>query len=170
MKDKELLPEEWRDVVGYEGLYQVSSYGRVKSLQLGKETIMKHTPDKDGYRSIGLSKNGNPKGYQVHRLVAIAFIENKDNKETVNHVDGNKANNNFDNLEWNTRSENMLHAYKTGLTNSIGENSGRAKLTESDVRCIRLSNCSHSELGKIYGVAGCTITCIKTRRTWRNVQ
>ena len=91
--------EYWKPVVGYEGLYEVSNWGRVKSLKFGKEKILKQSI-RHGYYSVGLSKNGIVKTYQVHRLVAEAFIDNTDNLTQVNHKDENKLNNNVDNLEW----------------------------------------------------------------------
>ena len=99
--------EIWKPVVGYENLYEVSNYGRVRSLdrvdcagrkRKGKE--LKQRSDKDGYKRAGLSKNGTSKPLLVHRLVAIAFISNPQNKPQINHKDENKANNCVWNLEW----------------------------------------------------------------------
>lgn len=116
------MPKEiWKDVNGYEGLYQVSNLGRVKSLEhldsIGRKKKEKNmsTQEVSGYLRVWLSKGDNRKGYLVHRLVAKAFIPNICNKREVNHKDGNKQNNNANNLEWVTSSENQLHAYKSGL-------------------------------------------------------
>ena len=110
--------EIWKDVKGYEGLYQVSNHGKVKSVKRkgkngryygGKTKIL--TPSKSGgYLTVGLSKGSFSKTYLVHRLVADVFIPNPLNKKEINHIDGDKHNNNIDNLEWNTRLENMRHA------------------------------------------------------------
>ena len=107
--------EEWRDVVGYEGKYKVSNFGRVKSLNYrhtGKEGIMKSTPDKDEYERIGLYKNGKREMFGVHRLVAEAFIPNPDNLPQVNHKDENPSNNHVDNLEWCTCEYNNNYGTK----------------------------------------------------------
>lgn len=103
--------ERWRDIPGYEGLYQVSSLGNVRR----GERIKKPHTDHGGYLTVWLSKNAKMKCLKVHRLVAQAFIPNPDDKRTVNHIDGNKKNNGVENLEWATHSENIIHANKTGL-------------------------------------------------------
>lgn len=114
------MEEMWKDVEGYEGLYQVSNYGRVKNLERKipyrfglrtiPERILKNCENEYGYLYVRLCKETNSKKYKIHRLVANAFIENPDNKKCVNHKDGNKKNNCVDNLEWVTHSENMQHA------------------------------------------------------------
>ena len=112
--------KEWRPISGYEGLYEVSSLGEIRSLnynRTGKTRTLK-TCIKKGYVVINLSKNNVKKNHQVHRLVAQAFIPNGENKTEVNHIDGNKENNTVDNLEWVNRSENMQHAYKNNLCES----------------------------------------------------
>ena len=104
--------EEWRDVVGYEGLYMVSNCGRVKSLKFSngkREKIMKLSDRGNGYLRVSLSKDGESKHYNVHRLVAIAFIPNPDNLPYVNHKDECKTNNNVDNLEWCTVEYNNTY-------------------------------------------------------------
>ena len=100
--------EKWKDVVGYEGLYKISNFGRVK----GKHRIKSQLDNGKGYLIVHLYKNGKPRWHLVHRLVAKAFIENTENKPTVNHIDGNRKNNKSTNLEWATYSENNLHSYQ----------------------------------------------------------
>lgn len=102
--------EEWKEVVGYEGLYKVSNSGKVKSFKYGKEKILKLKPNKNGYIYVKLTKDDISKTFRVHRLVANAFINNAENKKEVNHKDGNLTNNNVKNLEWVTRKENMNHS------------------------------------------------------------
>ena len=94
------LKEVWKDVSGFEGLYQVSNFGRVKSLL--KDRIMKRTIRPDGYLSVSLHKDGKQKSFLVHRLVASAYIGNPDNYPQINHKDENKTNNCVSNLEWCT--------------------------------------------------------------------
>lgn len=127
------MEEIWKDIEGYEGYYQISNLGNVKSLERTiknsgtysgyykvKERILKIEENKHryGYYEISLKKNGKEKRFKVHRLVAHAFINNPDNKPEVNHIDGNKSNNCVSNLEWATSKENKEHAWNTGLINS----------------------------------------------------
>lgn len=102
--------DEWKEVVGYEGLYKVSDKGEVYTV---KNNIMMKQRKKGIYYTVNLRKNDKSKNYFVHRLVAIAFIPNPDNKLVVNHIDRNGLNNNIKNLEWVTYSENSIHANKT---------------------------------------------------------
>lgn len=107
--------EKWKDIKGYEGLYQVSNLGRVKRLfKNNKSNILKGKIDKDGYNEVILSQHQTKKFCRVHRLVAEAFISNPDNKPQINHKDRNKLNNNADNLEWVTAQENTKHCILTG--------------------------------------------------------
>jgi len=107
--------EIWKEIEGYSGDYLISNLGKVKSLRNKNPKILKPSAGKHVYLQIILYKNNKPFTHKIHRLVADTFIENKDNKLTVNHIDGNKLNNNVNNLEWATYSENIKHAYNTGL-------------------------------------------------------
>ena len=114
--------EIWKEIKGYEGLYQVSNCGRIKSLshinnlgRLRPECILGSRLSDRGYHTAVLYNNGKPKSFRVHQLVAKAFIDNPLNKPHVNHLDGVKSNNFVDNLEWVTISENQKHAFKNGL-------------------------------------------------------
>ena len=121
MNNKEIL----KDIRGYEGRYQISDTGRVYSLLTHR--YLSKSVHKCGYVKVTLQKNGESKTYLVHRLVASNFIENPYNYKEVNHKDGNKQNNNVDNLEWCSVSENTKHAF----TNNLGGFRDRA-LSELD--------------------------------------
>lgn len=113
------MEEIWKDIKGYEGLYQVSNFGRVKSFIRGKESILKNYISDRGYcKSVLRTKEKNSrKEFKTHRLVAITFIPNPMNKPDVNHINGDKLNNNIYNLEWCTKSENITHSCLLGLHN-----------------------------------------------------
>lgn len=169
--------EIWKDIAGYEGLYQVSEYGNVKSLYYqGKkrEKILKPTEDDKGYLFVNLWKNRKSKSMKIHRLVAQVFISNFENKPQVNHIDGCKTNNCISNLEWCTKSENEKHAYKTGLKKAKrGENNGQSKLAEKDVLKIRelykTGNYLQRELANIFGVSRRNIGDIINNKTWKHI-
>lgn len=187
--------EIWKAVAGYEGYYEVSNFGNFRSetrtiiiaghprIRIGKP---KRTDCKNhkGYAGITFSKEGVMKKYLTHRLVAKAFLPNPENKGTVNHKDGNKLNNHVSNLEWTTHLENVRHAVETGLKkpvnpnkygNSQGENIHSAKLTEEDVKFIRINSSKNGgrmnsvELGRMFEVNKTTIMQVVNRKTWRHV-
>lgn len=113
--------EKWKDIIGFEGFYQISENGNVRSLDRFdsirdlKGQSIKPNLKRNGYLQVGLRREGKRKWESIHRLVAIHFIDNPENKPQVNHIDGNKQNNNIYNLEWATSQENLLHAHANGL-------------------------------------------------------
>lgn len=184
------MDEIWIDVEGFEGLYQVSNLGRVKSLDRTEWSVRNNSPRKRsgrmlkpsknnrGYEYVDFYKDGKPERMTVHRIVAIAFLSNPGKRETVNHIDGIKANNRAVNLEWMTLSENINHAYKTGLKDkgvNRGEANWNAILDEKSVIEIRDNaiknggSLSIEELGRMFGVGKGTIKDVVNRKTWKHV-
>ena len=133
---------EFKDVPGYEDIFQISRNGDIYSKRTNK--VLKTHIGKRGYRMIA-TKIGGRKGVcktlKMHRLVALTYIPNPENKEHVNHIDGDKLNNNASNLEWNTPRENIQHAERTGL-------SKHPKLTKSKLSA--LSDCQVCAIKKVY--------------------
>lgn len=178
------MEEEWRDIEGYEGIYQISNLGRVRSLsrivarnrggpkkQAGQ--ILSITVRKGPYLGVTLSKNGRKKNFTIHRLLARHFIANPAGLAEVNHIDGNKFNNCLSNLEWVTHGGNSKHAYDLGLNKGPwGEKNFSSKLTALSVQAIRtLIACGVEQkfLASHYGVHNSTISAIHLRKKWRNL-
>jgi hypothetical protein len=176
--------EIWKDIEGYEGLYQVSNYGNINSLDryvnhrggLKRQKGMpkKKQPHKEGYWSIFLSKNGIAKSYLIHRLVAIAFIPNPENKLQVNHKDLNRANTHVDNLEWCTNQENAIHGRENNKDRQCisGENHYKSILTSVDVvKILELKSIGirQKELAAIFGVSRTTIYDVVNAKSWRSL-
>ena len=165
--------ETWAEIKGYEGLYDISNFGRVKSRKkynVPNEIIKRQRVTQFGYMSVTLWKDKKLKHFFIHQLVCIAFLNNNKNKLFVNHINGIKTDNIILNLEWCTHSENRRHAYNTGLQNAtIGISHGMAKLTEAQVLNIFNSKDSSSKLSKIYGVCSGAIGNIKTGFAWGHI-
>jgi hypothetical protein len=161
--------EQWKDIEGFEGIYKVSSKGRVWSYAYGSGKERRFSITNRGYALIILQLHGKVyKGESVHRLVAKAFIPNPEGKATVNHIDGNKLNNSVENLEWVTQKDNVKHAYRTGLKKGLrGENNPSAMLTEEQVIEIRGLVLSQEKIASMYGVTRGCIKGIKENKTWR---
>lgn len=172
---EDLDGEQWADIEGYEGRYQISTFGRVKSLpwkQRPTPRILCPKLSTGNYLDIVLWKNDKPKPILIHRLVAQAFIPNPDNKPQINHIDGCKINAYVGNLEWATPSENIRHAFDTGLHKAPqGADRPQAKLTNGQVRYIRdnIENLNTVELAKIFGVTSSVISAVQLGKTYKNV-
>ena len=143
--------------------YFIDKDGNVFNKNLKKLTPRIHT---GGYLRVGLCKNGKSKDFYIHRLVASCFIDNKNKFNEVNHIDSNKKNNHFSNLEWCNGSHNHNHSLFAG-TKTRGEDSKTSKLKESQVLEIRNSKEPRSYLASKYGVSGHTIYKIKNGTSWR---
>lgn len=162
--------ENWKDIEGYEGIYQISNYGRVKSLKprYKNKSILKARTNIYGYSMVYLSYNKR-KEYRVHRLVAQAFIDNPENKPQVNHKDGNKKNNNVENLEWCTSSENNLHACKTGLMSGFKHHN--SKFTKEEILWIRnnYKEVGCNNIARKFKVTPSTIGNIANKKTYKYI-
>lgn len=169
--------EEIKKLEGFNDYYYISSYGYIitKNWRNSKrEAIIKTCLDACGYKRTALMHNGKLKTIKIHRLVAISFIQNPENKPQVNHIDGNKQNNNINNLEWVNNSENQIHAYKIGLNKAKrGEENSKAILTEKQVKEIRSKFkkrvYTREMLGIEYGVKASTIKDIILRKSWKHI-
>lgn len=186
---KELLrqidpSEEWTPIVGYEGHYEVSNLGRIRSVerrvkttnsgvattQLIRKKIFKPQPARQGYHQVCLCRNNHRHSYSICRLVAKAFIPNPLNKPQVNHKNSNRKDNRAENLEWVTALENMRHASIQG--NLVkGEKNNKSKLNTDKVRLIRIIYplMTFKELGKIFGVDASNIGYIVKGITWKHI-
>lgn len=168
--------EEWKDIVGYEGLYQVSNFGRVRSFKWKREYILKQFSDTKGYLRVALYKNKTCKRRFVHLIMMESFFPVFDKTLQINHKDGCKYNNVLNNLEWVTPSQNVRHAIANGLKpKQYGEDIGTHKLTNEDVLSIRneysrgVRGKGYKTLGKKYKVSPRTIKFIVSGETWKEV-
>lgn len=169
--------EEWRAIVGYEGYYEVSSLGRIKSLARTtrhghklKEKIVNQSLNNSGYLGIGLFKNSRQEKFLTHRLVAQAFIGPRPDGKQINHKNGAKGDNSAVNLEYVTPSENQMHSYASGLqTPIVGVNHYKNKLSEGSVLlAIQMSKegFTDRQIGEKFGVCRQAIYDIRTGRNW----
>lgn len=191
------IEEIWKDIEGYEGYYQVSNMGRVKSLsrpiytiethkmyRISKEKIKCFKIDKDGYRTVTLSIDGNDKTFKVHRLVAQAFIPNPNNLPEVNHIDLDRSNNFVNNLEWCIHSDNIKHSQDAGkyIIGNTGTNNGRSKTVnvfDNKHRYLKTFNSIKETAiwlkenyflnGSIRSISGYIAKCIKIGKLYRNL-
>jgi hypothetical protein len=178
------MKEIFKDIKGYEGLYQISDKGRVKSLarkvnhphsgfQTLKEKILKSGKNSRGYLVVILCENKIRKTSMVHRLVATTFLRNFGDKKTINHKNGVKTDNHLGNLEFVTQKENVQHSYNMGLSNNRGEKSCLSKLTEKEVLQIRdLRGCgrfSQREVAEFYNCVESTVNAVVNRKSWRHI-
>lgn len=173
----------WKTAVGYDGIYNISNNGDLKSLKrilvckngLWRlpERMMTPQLSREGYLCCLLTDVfKKKKTVKLHRLVAIAFIPNPENKEFVNHINGIKTDNRVDNLEWVTKSENTIHAYKLGLMNvPLGENNYQTTLTSKEVLEIRAigKTMRGVDVAKKYNVGKHVICNILSRKTWKHI-
>lgn len=174
--------ERWKDIEGYEGYYQISSLGRVKSLSRSvphykkgvqpiHEKILKKRIGKRGYYVSLLSSKKN-KLAKIHRLIAAAFMPNPENKPFINHKNGIKTDNRIENLEWCTGSENVQHAFNIGLKKGMkGSKHPKANITEEQAKSIKYGHkgLNQLQIAKIYNISNVTVSHIRRGRTWTHI-
>jgi hypothetical protein len=159
------IMEVFKSVIGYNGIYEVSNLGRIKSLKSNK--YLKGSFDNQLYKRVTFYDK---KTYKVHRIVANAFIDNIENKPQVNHINGIKDDNRVDNLEWCTAKENMQHANNNNLVPFMkGEKNGMSKLTKQQVLEIIKSTDTIKNLSNIYNVSTSLLYSIKLRKKWKHI-
>lgn len=180
------MKKEWKKVKGF-STYECSSDGELKTFNWknkGVERIMKPAMDNGGYMRTVLKRDSDGKlcTIKVHRVMAITFLEGVEGKNEVNHINGIKHDNRIENLEWCSRSENLIHAYKLGLSNVKGERNPATNLKDSDVLAIRSKFTygrkggrplpgvvSKTMLAKEYNVNVSVIKYILNRKTWKHL-
>ena len=166
----EISGEQWRDVENTNGLYRVSSFGRVVSYTQRKNGYMKQAVvGSHGYPVVSIKwADGTSQVRPVHTLVADAFLGPRPSGYFVNHKDGSKLNSALSNLEYSTPSQNTQHAVDTGLMRS-GERSWNAKVTIEIAKQIRSSDLPTRQLARKFGISISTVHDVQKRRTWRHV-
>jgi hypothetical protein len=155
--------EEWRNIKGFSD-YKVSNKGNIKTFN---GVLLKQSTNKYGYNYVSLSADGKHRIKSVHRLVAGEFIANKDNKPQVNHIDGNKSNNNVTNLEWVTGYENYTHAVRAGLIKNDSILDDKKVLEVYELA--QKETMTHKEIGNLYNISTATVSGIKNKKTRASV-
>lgn len=168
--------EIWKDVIGFEGSYQVSNIGRVKSIDRKrwngfkfiqiKGQILK--PMENEYLRVSLSG----KYFAIHRLMCLAFLEKPLGKDFVNHKNGDKYDNRIENLEWCTKSENSIHSFKNGFQNPIvGSKHTNSKLNENQAKEIKYghTDLTQTEIANLYGIDRSKVYQIRKGISWKHI-
>lgn len=179
-----MQPEQWLDVIGYEGLYRVSTHGRVLSCartvpdrrtgtRTKKERLLRLTVDSAGYQKVTLYRGEAKEVWKVHRLVATHFCAKPDGADVVNHIDNVTTHNSKENLEWTTPLGNNQHMCQQGRQRACrGEASGSSKITEADVQLIRelaKQGLSQQQIGERFGIGQAQVWRILRGLRWAHV-
>lgn len=179
--------EVWKDIPGFELVYQASTYGRIKRIASGPSTcrgrILKPTIHHSGYLDVSLCKNSKQyKSLRIHSLILLTFSGPRPPRYQCRHLDGNKHNNYLSNLEWGTQAENAKDRIRHGrYTGVCGSKNTKSKLTEKQVKRIKKLICDtpkhkHNksttlkQIAQEYGVAISTLSSIKNGKTWKHVE
>jgi hypothetical protein len=178
-RNRQVMKEVWQPVRGYEGLYEVSDQGRVRSLPSQKWNgaawtkkpgcIRKTSIGAHGYPAVDLKHNGHRKTFTVHTLVLTAFVGPRPTGQECRHLNGNRADSRLCNLAWGTPSENDQDRKRHG-TFIQGEMHGNARLTEHDVRLIRSMRGTQAAIAKRFAVSPSLVSMIKAGQRWAHVQ
>lgn len=171
------MKEIWKDIPEYVGQYQASNLGKIKSLKFNKEFILKYKYKENGYAVLVLCKYGKRRNKYIHRLILEAFYGKSD--LDCNHKNGIKTDNRLENLEYCTRSENIKHAYRIGLSKSYnrkGINHPGCKVTESEVKMFRyiylnliIDKNTWNKIAEAFGLKFSGIYSIIHNATWRHI-
>lgn len=171
------MKEVWKDINGFEGLYQISNHGRVSSVkrQGSQGGVLKFSighQHKYPYIRLQDVRTNKKESWLIHRLVAIHFILNPENKPQVNHINSIRDDNRVSNLEWVTNMENVIHSQKAGRFNHTGEDNNMSKLTTKEVVEIKLlqrkTNLNNSQIGRAYKVTRENIRDIRKGKLWKH--
>lgn len=160
-----VINEIWLDIAGYEGAYQVSDLGSVRS----KNRILKGSPGSNGYLTVGLHKGTSQKTFPIHFLVAQAFLGSRPSGLQINHINAVKSDNRLVNLEYCTPSKNRAHSFAIGNESTAGEQSKVAKLCNRDILEIRyLSKAGHmqKDIAKTFGITQSNVSLICSNKRW----
>ena len=170
------MRERWKGIPRCEGTYMVSDHGRVMSAPRTAHygQVLALNKSRSGYAHVCLSIDGKKRDFAVHRLVAIAFLDNPKGKREVNHINGDRADNRVENLEWATRSENERHAFRCLGKKPNAPWRGKPRkcarrFTPEQIRLIRSDTRSNSEIAAEHGVSKTAIRDIKIRKNYREV-
>ena len=160
---------EWKRIGNFD--YEISQEGTVRNLKTNK--ILTNSIDGAGYYTVGLQiALGVRRTHKIHRLLMEAFVPNPEGKKTVNHINGIKTDNRFENLEWATYQENSKHSVLTGLQISVkGSRHGRSKLKEGDIKAIRTihKNDNLFKVASLFNVSIGAVSLIRNRKTWTHI-
>jgi predicted XRE-type DNA-binding protein len=177
--------ETWKDIPEFEGLYQASTLGNIRSLdkvvpkwnkpfkRKVKGRVLKKNKINGGYNAVALHKDLVQKSFKVSRLIAKTFVDNPENKPEVNHINSDRTDDRACNLEWCTRSENMKHSYKHGNNSQKGENNAFSTLTKKEVLEIRKlfkeQAIPQKDLAEMFNISRVTIHNVVRRKTWSHL-